>query len=123
MKWLTAIEQGRLTWLRARVDPAAAVARETRPSSPPAPPARTGPQWLQFILSRLARIVLFDEVDLFFWVGLALIVDGLEWLIWALVVTQSAQTAITTVWRAGHNLAFDRERAALTRSADPHPGP
>ena len=53
------------------------------------------------------------EVDLFFWVGLALVLDRLEWVIWALAISQGLQALITTVWRAGHNLAFDRERAAL----------
>lgn len=113
MKWLTAIEEARLKWLRARVDPAAAVARETHKAAPSAPPERTAAEWLRFILSRLGRIVLFDEVDLFFWVGLALVVDRLEWLIWALVISQGLQAFVTTIWRAHHNLAFDRERHAL----------
>lgn len=114
MKWLTAIEEARLKWRRAKPDPAAAVARETKPPAPSLPPERTGKQWATFILSRLSRIVLFEEVDLFFWVGLALVLDQLEWVIWALAISQGLQVVITTFWRAGHNLKFDRERAALT---------
>ena len=113
MKWLTAIEEARLKWRRAKADPAAAVARETKPPAPALPPERTGKDWARFILSRLSRIVLFEEVDLFFWVGLALVLDRLEWVIWALAISQGLQVMVTTIWRAGHNIKFDRERAAL----------
>ncbi|MBK9030007.1 MAG: CDP-alcohol phosphatidyltransferase family protein [Myxococcales bacterium] len=119
MKWLTAIEEARLKWRRAKADPAAAVARETKPPAPSLPPERTPKEWARFILSRLSRIVLFEEVDLFFWVGLALVLDRLEWVIWALAVSQGLQVLISTVWRAGHNLAFDRERAALAAAPAP----
>jgi len=117
MKWLTVTEELRLKWRRAKADPAAAVERETRPPPPSFPPERTGADWARFILSRLSRVVLFEEVDLFLWVGLALIFDRLEWVIWALAVSQGLQVLITTIWRASHNVKFDRERAAL-RAAD-----
>ena len=113
MKWLTVTEELRIKWRRAKADPVAAVERETRPAGPSLPPTRTGADWAKFILSRLSRIVLFEEVDLFMWVGLALVLDRLEWVIWALAVSQALQVVITTVWRAGHNHRFDRERAAL----------
>ena len=113
MKWLTVTEELRLKWRRAKPDPVAAVERETRPPPPSFPPDRTGADWARFILSRLSRIVLFEEVDLFLWVGLALVFDRLEWVIWALAVSQGLQVLITTGWRAWHNVKFDRERAAL----------
>ena len=113
MKWLTVTEELRIKWRRAKADPVAAVERETRPAGPSLPPTRTGADWAKFILSRLSRIVLFEEVDLFMWVGLALVLDRLEWVIWALAVSQALQVLITTVWRAWHNHRFDRERAAL----------
>lgn len=113
MKWLTVTEELRLKWRRAKTDPVAAVERETRPPPPSYPPERTGADWARFILSRLSRVVLFEEVDLFLWVGLALVFDRLEWVIWALAVSQGLQVLITTVWRASHNVKFDRERAAL----------
>jgi phosphatidylglycerophosphate synthase len=123
MKWLTAIEDARLKWRRAKADPAAAVARETKPPGPNLPPERTPRQWVLFILSRLWRVVLFEEVDLFLWVGLGLVFDRLEWLIWALVVSQGLQTVVTTVWRANHNRLFDRERIALDAAAAATTGP
>lgn len=117
MKWLTVVEEGRLKWRRAKIDPAAAVARETRPPGPSVPPERTAAEWVRFVLSRLAKIVMFEEVDLFFWVGLGLVLDRLEWLIWLLVISQGLQTVIATGWRAVHNLRCDRERAQLDAAA------
>jgi hypothetical protein len=38
----------------------------------------------------------------------ALVLDKLEWVIWALAISQGLQVMITTFWRAGRNLVRPR---------------
>jgi hypothetical protein len=112
IKWLTVHEENRLKWRRAVADPAAAVARETAPPASHEPPERTPAEWARFVGARLLRVVAFEEVDLFFWMGLFLILDELVILIWLLAVSQGIQAVAATVWRGIQHARFDRERAA-----------
>jgi len=53
------------------------------------PPARTRADWLRWFARSWLQIIRFEEMDLFFWVGLGLLVNRLEWLIWLLFATQT----------------------------------
>jgi phosphatidylglycerophosphate synthase len=114
IKWLARAEGRAVEWLEARQDPAAAVARHTARPTPPRPPERTGAEWLRWIGSRLWRIVWFEEVDLFLWAGLFLVLDRLPWLLWLLAVTQGAQLVMMLARRTLEVRAFDRRRRTLT---------
>jgi phosphatidylglycerophosphate synthase len=76
------------------------------------PPTRTGAEWARWFGSSLLRIVLFEEVDLFFWIGLGLVLGKLEWLIWLLAFTQAIQLAIMVIKRALQVHALDVARRA-----------
>jgi phosphatidylglycerophosphate synthase len=90
MKWLAQAESERVRWLEARADPAAAVAQRTKPISIPGPPERTRREWVRWFLSRLSRVYQFEEMDLWFWLSVALLIDRLTWGVWLLFVTQVA---------------------------------
>lgn len=114
IKWLATSEGRTVEWLRARDNPAEAVARHTQPlgqASPP--PQRSGKQWLTWFGSRLWRIVWFEEVDLFFWVGLGLILDRLDWLLWLLLATQGIQMVAMLIRRTIQVHKYDVERRRL----------
>jgi len=89
MKWLATAESERLRWFEARSD-AALVEKRTAAIVIAPPPARTRADWLRWFTRSWLQIVRFEEMDLFFWVGLGLLVNRLEWLIWLLFATQTA---------------------------------
>ena len=111
VKWVFVHEEDRRRWRRAVADPAAAVARENAAPASMSPPDRTPAQWLKFIGARLLKVVAFEEVDLFFWVGLFLVLDRLTPLIWLLAISQGIQVVAMTAWRAIQLARIDRERA------------
>lgn len=113
VKWLAVAETERVRWLEARVDPAAAVAARTRPIVIAPPPARTGRQWLGWGLRMLAQIWRFEEVDLWFWLGLALVLDRLPVMVWILAATQVLQMLIMLVVRTREVVRADRRIAEL----------
>ncbi|MBA3396616.1 MAG: CDP-alcohol phosphatidyltransferase family protein [Deltaproteobacteria bacterium] len=88
MKWLAQAETERVRWFEAREDPAAAVAKRTQPIVIKPPPLRTRSEWVRWFFVRWSRIVWFEEMDLWFWLSLALLIDRLEWGLWLLCVTQ-----------------------------------
>ena len=112
IKWVYVHEEDRRKWRLAAADPTAAVARENARPASSGPPVRTRADWIRFIGVRLLRAWAFEEVDLFFWVGLFLVLDRLVILVWLLAVSQGVQVIGVTIRRAAHLAAFDRERDA-----------
>lgn len=113
MKWIVVAEQKKLDWLHSRLAP-----RPTVPA-PDGPPSRTPRQWAAWFVSSLLRIVMFEEVDLFFWIGLGLVVNRLELLCWLLVVSQGVQFVVMVIKRALQARALDAaaQAHATTRLA------
>ena len=112
-KWLAVAETERVRWLEARGDPAAAVAARTRPIVIAPPPTRTTGQWLRWGLTMLGRIWRFEEVDLWFWLGLALVIDRLPLMVWLLAGTQVLQMVIMLTVRTFEVVRADRRIRAL----------
>jgi phosphatidylglycerophosphate synthase len=104
MKWIVVAEQRK------------AVSTEDAPRSQVVheAPSRTPREWAMWFGSSLVRVFAFEEVDLFFWIGIALIVDRLDLLIWMLAITQGAQMVIMVIKRGLEARALDvaRKRAA-----------
>lgn len=119
MKWVLTAETERLRWLEARADPEEAVARRSarRPVAPP--PDRDGADWLRWLLSMAPRIVLFEEMDLFFWVGLGLVLGRLELLIWLLFITQSLGMVGLLVYRHLQAYRIDKQIQQLEAGERP----
>jgi phosphatidylglycerophosphate synthase len=88
MKWLVHAETERVRWLEARCDPDRVIARQTAPIAIAPPPDRTRREWGRWFVARLSRIWVFDEMDLWFWLGLALALDRLAWGLWLMFATQ-----------------------------------
>lgn len=112
MKWIIATEQQKATWLetsrrggRGRSTDAAPVSHD--------PPTRTARQWAAWFVSSLVRGLAFEEVDLFFWIGLGLVLGRLELLCWVLVVSQTVPLAVMIVKRALQARALDTARLRL----------
>jgi phosphatidylglycerophosphate synthase len=117
MKWLMQVETERIRWLEAREDPAAAVARRTAPIVVKPPPVRTRRDWAIWFVKRFAAIWMFEEMDLWFWLGLALVLDRLPWGIWLLFVTQVFAGAALIVVRLIEIAGVDRRLRELEQRA------
>lgn len=99
MKWVAHAEEQRLEWHRALDDPDTVIARRTRPPLLSEPPERGLRDWMIWLARSMAQIVRFDEPDLFFWGGLALIIDRLDLFLWLLAITQTLGVIIMFVKR------------------------
>ncbi|MBL0213584.1 MAG: CDP-alcohol phosphatidyltransferase family protein [Myxococcales bacterium] len=88
MKWLAHAEKERLRWLEAKQDPDKVIAQRVAPFRVPLPPSRTPRDWLVWFGKQVLGVLKFEEMDLWFWLGLALVIDRLPWAIWMFAVTQ-----------------------------------
>ena len=116
MKWLVVAETERVRWFEARPDPAAAVAARTAPIKVAPPPRRTRAQWLAWFVRLNSRIWWCEEVDLWFWLGLALLIDRVEWALWLLFVSQTVNMVVMIVRRGLEIVRADRRLAELDRA-------
>lgn len=116
LKWAANAEAEKMRWLRAKADPAAAVERATAPPRLSTPPQRTAAQWVTWYLKSWLKIFQFEEMDLFFWVSLGLILDRLDLLAWMLFVTQTAGMAALFVYRHFETHGYDVEKRKLTQA-------
>lgn len=106
---------GYMKWIVAA---ATAVARRS-PVVKPAqePPTRTAKQWAAWFGSSVARAFLFEEVDLFFWIGLGLVLSRLDLTVWLLAVSQLVQLVIMLVKRTLEARALDAAHRAQRAAA------
>lgn len=112
MKWVAGAETAKVDWHRAARDPEI-VARKTAPPVIPPPPRRSAGEWLRWFGWSMLQVVRFEETDLFFWVGLALLTGRLELVLWLMAVTQPLGVAIMLVKRGLDVHRADREIATL----------
>jgi phosphatidylglycerophosphate synthase len=108
MKWLTHAETERVRWLEATSDPPAAVAKHTAPIVVKPPPERTPRDWAIWFAKKVAVVFIFEEMDLWFWLGLALLVDRLDLLLWLMMISQCAGAAAMVIVRAVMMARADR---------------
>ncbi len=113
MKWLAVAEAERVRWFEARLDPSAAIAARTRPIAVAPPPVRTRGEWLRWGFTMASRVWKFEEVDLWFWLGLALVIDQLPLVVWVLAVTQVAQMLIMLFIRTREVVRIDQRLREL----------
>jgi phosphatidylglycerophosphate synthase len=113
MKWLVQAETERLRWMEAKADPAAAVARRTGPIVIAPPPQRTPRQWAVWFATMVSRVWRFEEVDLWFWLGLALVIDRLDWALWLMFGSQVINMIIMIVIRTRDVVRTDRRLQQL----------
>lgn len=85
----------------------AAAARTSPATAPQVPPHRTPMQWAGWFGSSLLRAFMFEEVDLFFWIGIGLVVGRMDLLVWLLAISQAVQLVIMVVKRSMQIRALD----------------
>ncbi len=126
MKWVTVAESERLRWLEARADPAGVVARRTAPIQVSPPPERSRADWVRWFARMMPRILKFEEADLPLWISIGLVFGRLDWVVWLLVVSQTAMLAGMLVKRSLEMAKVDRrirELEDVTTSNDPRDPP
>ena len=102
MKWLYQAETERLRWFEAKADPAAAIAKRTAPIVIAPQPVRTPQQWAKWFGIQVVGVFKFEEMDLWFWLSLALALHRLDLAMWFFAITQVplalALVVIRHVW-------------------------
>jgi phosphatidylglycerophosphate synthase len=108
MKWVAHAEAEKLRWREAAVDPERVVAE--RNTQPPVgePPVRSRRDWARWLAKMSIQFYRFEEVDLFFWVGLGLVLGRIEWLCWLLFLSQMPGLIGMTFVRSREVYAVDR---------------
>jgi hypothetical protein len=120
LKWIAHAEEQRLQWHLASEDAAPWIAGNTRAPKLSEPPERTLKDWITWFFWSMAQIVRFEEMDLFFWLGLALLIDQLEIVLWVMAVTQTLGVLIMVVKRGQDMRRVDqRMRRFRAANADP----
>ncbi len=115
MKWLLVAESERVRWLEAARDPAVVIARHTAPLQVSEPPVRDAAAWLRWFGQSWLQVLRFEEMDLFFWAGLALVIGRVDLLLWFILVTQGLGLVALMIYRAIQAVRIDRDIAELSR--------
>jgi len=97
----------RRKWRDAVDDPAGAVARNAGREEGGPPPERTGSEWVKWFLRCVGQIWRFQEMDLFFWVGVFVLLDRIPELLWLVAITQLAAMSIQFVLRSAQMHSLD----------------
>lgn len=84
--------------------------RRSPATAPEPPPARTPMQWVSWFGSSVMRAFLFEEIDLYFWIGVGLVIGRMDLLVWALAISQGAQLAIMMIKRGLQMMTIDASR-------------
>jgi phosphatidylglycerophosphate synthase len=113
LKWAANGEAEKMRWLRAKADPAAAVERATAPPKLSTPPERTAAQWVTWYAKSWTKVIQFEEMDLFFWVSLGLLIGRLDLLAWMMCITQVAGMSALFVYRHIETHGYDVEKKKL----------
>ena len=86
-------------------------ATQKSPATPPVdPPSRTAFQWVGWMFGSLLRAAMFEEIDLYFWIGVGVLVGRLDLLVYALAISQAAQLLIMMIKRGLQMRAIDASR-------------
>jgi phosphatidylglycerophosphate synthase len=120
MKWLYQAETERLRWFEAKADPSI-IAKKTAPIVIAPPPRRTPKEWAKWFGMRVLWIFTFEEMDLWFWLSLAIATHHLDWAMWFLAFTQIPLALTVAVTRHIWMMKVDKDLAALeavTAAAD-----
>lgn len=97
----------RRKWKDAEADPAGTVAAMAGRQEGGPPPERTRAEWGRWLARCVAQIWKFQEMDLFFWVGVFVVIDRIPELLWLVALTQVAALTIQFFLRAIQMHGFD----------------
>lgn len=104
----TADERFRWKEALADADPLAVVEKNAcRHVEGEEPPERTAAEWAKWFLRSVGAIWRFHEWDLFFWVGLLVLLDRIPELLWLLAITQTIAMVAQFVKRAAQMNSYD----------------
>ena len=97
----------RRKWKDAVADPVGTVERMASREEGGPPPERTGAQWFGWVLRCVGQIWRFQEMDLFFWVTLFVVLDKIPELLWLVAITQLVSLLVHFVIRSTQMHSFD----------------
>ncbi len=110
LKSLVDTAEEKATWRAAAsaADPASVIRAQAARTEASLPPERSWRDWPIWFGKTMLQIYRFQEMDLFFWVGLLLVLDRVPELLWLVAITQSVAMVVCFVQRAKKMRAIDR---------------
>lgn len=112
MKWLCQAETERIRWFEAKNDPSL-VDKRTAPIVIKPPPERTAKDWGIWFGKRVLMIFAFEEMDLWFWLGLGMLIDRIDLVLWLMMLTQVPLMLVMVFVRAVWMARADRQLREL----------
>ena len=114
MKWLMQAESERLRWFEAGRDPSV-IAKRTGPIVIKPPPSRTRSEWVKWFFSRASHIIWFEEMDLWMWLSIGILIDRLDLTIWLFFITQVGGAVFRIGSRLYEAAKLDKQLAEFER--------
>ncbi|MCP4448914.1 MAG: CDP-alcohol phosphatidyltransferase family protein [Myxococcales bacterium] len=84
-KWLARAETEKLRWHQAKHNPTEAIEKNTRPPVTACPPERSVGEWMRWLGRKMLNIFAFQEMDMFLWVGILLLMNEYMLSLWVLL--------------------------------------
>lgn len=84
-KWLAKAEGEKLCWYQARDNADEVIEQKTRPPGLSEPPQRSAAEWLRWFGRKMLNIFALQDMDMYLWVGILLLLDQYLVALWGLV--------------------------------------
>lgn len=107
-KWLARSETNALDWFLAKDDPSV-LEQKTRPPQVTAPPKRDAVAWIRWFGRTMLNIFAFQEMDMYLWVGILLLLNQYMVALWALVAIHGFGAALMLAKRCYEMHQLDAE--------------
>ena len=111
MKWVAEAEAAKLDWFKATETPQEIIAARTQPPKLSVPPTRTPKDWAKWFGTTMLQVFRIQEMDLYFWVSLLLLLGKYTWIMWFLAATQLFGMIYMFVARSIEVTRLDRKLA------------
>lgn len=120
MKWVDVAEWQKAEHVRALLEqkPGQVLSTLVRPAAGPLPPRRTPIAWGAWLGKAIVSLAYMNEVDIYFWISVALAVGRLDLYCWWSALSQLALAVGLAIYRARRMHKLDRERPDLLRRID-----
>ena len=89
-KWLARAESEKLRWYQARDNPEEVIDKNTQAPVMAGPPQRTPAQWLRWFARKMLNIFALQDMDMYLWVGILLLMDRYLLALWLLAAIHGA---------------------------------
>ena len=108
-KWLARAESEKLRWHQAKENPAEAIEKYTRAPVTACPPERSLSEWGRWFGRKMLNIFAFQDMDMFLWVGILIVLNEYMLSLWMLLGIHGAGVVAMVCARLWEMRTLDRD--------------